>query len=471
MLSLLFSCYSTPSIPLGDSLPPQTESSSHEFIIVGGGASGIAAAKTLIESGHTPLILEKESQLGGAGIHAGRYFAVDTPWQSQNNIEDDLDIALSEWTTLTGCAPHPSLNDFLSSSSALLEWLGEEYFDDVNYAPDAGWRIHPLNPDVGPPPLRLWAESLYEYAQTNTEVVGLIVDNGRVLGVRTSTTDYFSNNVILATGGFGRNLKHVQSVYPTLTEENWYSEAWPKMLGSGLDILDTIGSLDLHLGLHVHGVEDVVHGQPEVMLIGAINKTLIVNQNGERHFNEEDFERLSFGGQHFGEDQFYAIFDSELWANTAFNQFSYNTESDAVLFSSEEYLALGDVVSSDHWEEIAEDIPVPVNQLIETVTNYNTFIDSGTDPLGKDLSGIPALRVPPYYALPLRYSTGRSFGVVNNNEDMRVCNENNCIEGLYVTGELQGLMCGSDGGFTGSITAALYSGRKAAIHAKTNQYD
>lgn len=469
MLSILLSCYAQPVIPLGDSPSPQASPSSHDFIIVGGGASGIAAAKTLIELGHTPLILERESQLGGAGIHAGRYFAVDTPWQTQNNIADDLDTALSEWTALTGCASHPSLKDFLSTSSTILEWLGEEYFDDVNFAPDAGWRIHPLNPDMGPPPLRLWAESLNDYAETNTEVVGLIVDSDRVLGVRTSTTDYFSEHVIMATGGFGRNLKHVQRVYPTLTEDSWYSEAWPNMLGSGIEILDDIGSLDLHLGLHVHGVEDAVLGQPEVMLIGAINKTLIINQNGERLFNEEDFERLSFGGQHFEDDHFYAIFDSELWANTAFNPFSYNTDSDSMLFSSEEYLAFGNVISSNHWEEIAEDIPVSGNQLIETVTAYNTFIDAGSDPLGKDLSGIPALRVPPYYALPLRYSTGRSFGGVKNDEDMRVCNESNCIEGLYVTGELQGLMCGADGGFSGSITAALYSGRKAAIHATTNQ--
>ena len=55
-------------------------------IIIGGGASGLSVGIRLLELGISPLLLEKEAELGGAGIHAGRFFAVDTQLQKSLNI-------------------------------------------------------------------------------------------------------------------------------------------------------------------------------------------------------------------------------------------------------------------------------------------------------------------------------------------------------------------------------------------------
>ena len=57
--------------------------------IIGAGASGLSAGIRLLELGIEPLILEKEATVGGAGIHAGRFFAVDTIFQANQNITDE----------------------------------------------------------------------------------------------------------------------------------------------------------------------------------------------------------------------------------------------------------------------------------------------------------------------------------------------------------------------------------------------
>lgn len=455
--------------PQNQSLPPQREPSSQEkydAIIIGGGASGMAAARRLIELGHEPLIIEKQDILGGAGIHAGRFYAVETEWQEQQGIEDSVASALGEWTERTKCSPHPALEDFLSQSSGILEWIGNEYFDKVQYTPDSGWRIHPMNDAAGVPPLRIWSENLSSYANFNTTISELIVENNSAVGViDTDGKRFYSSRIIVATGGFGRNLDYVNLVYPEFGSSNWHTETWPEAHGLGFGLFTDYVGITPYVSLHVHGVTDAYIGQPEVMVVGSLSKSLIVNQTAERLFNEEDFEQLHFAGEVYGENTFFALFDDELWQNTAFKSFSFNHPENAdQSYTSAEYQAVTDVVTAETWQQLAQILDIP-NALENTVNNYNNSVNDGVDALGKDLENIPKLSMPPFYALPLKYATGRSFNGVQTDENMQVCNDGGCIEGVYAVGELQGLMCADNGGYNGSITAAIYAGYTAANHA------
>ena len=466
MLFLIIACQISSVIPQMPNIDQSVDLETFDAIIIGGGASGMATAMRLIELGIEPIILERQPALGGSGLYAGRFFAVDTPWQANHNIEDSVATALNEWTNQTQCLPHPALEAFLSESSAILDWIGPEYFNDVNYNVDVGWRIHPLNPDAGKPPLAVWAEYLASYTELNTKAIRIETTANGFYRVHTdSGSVYTSANIVVATGGFGRNIDFIQSVFPTMTENDWHSEAWPYADGSGLELISPFAPVDPFVSLHIHGVTDPLLSQPETMIVGDLSKALVVNQNGQRLFNEEDFEQLSFGVSQFSNHDFFVLFDAPLWSNTAFKAFSFNhPDLEDQILTSEQYENAAAPHIAETWVQLGSELGIPSDTLNQTVQDYNTGINEGNDTFGKDLQGIPAIGLPPFYALPLRYSSGRSFKGVDTNINMQVCHTEGCIEGLYAVGELQGLICASEGGYNGSITAAIYTGYAAAEH-------
>ena len=340
-----------------------------------------------------------------------------------------------------------------------------EYFSEVNYSSDVGWRIHPLSPEVGKPPIAQWAENLEEYALTNTAAIEIIQKDGTYRVITDTGQRLKSANLVVATGGFGRKPEIIQEVYPNMSDELWHSEAWPNAKGNGLELLKPFAEVDPFVSLHVHGATDPLLDRPEVMIVGALSNAIIVNQEGERLFNEGDFEQLNFGATQFSQNTFYALFDSPLWENTAFKALSFNhPDLEDQIFTSIDYEANRMIPSAETWSQIAAELGIDPDQLDETVQTYNAHIQSNLDPLGKDLSDLPAIGLPPLYALPLQYSSGRSFKGVKTNAHMQVCNGSECAQGLYAVGELQGLMCASKGGYNGSITSAIYAGYAAANH-------
>ena len=123
--------------------------------------------------GISPLLLEKENDLGGAGIHAGRFFAVDTKWQHELNIVDSVEHALDEWIDITGALPDDNIETFIRKSASTLDWIEsfDIQFEAIQRDIGAGEspRIHSLSP-TSPHPLTLWSETLLPYSKLNQTV-------------------------------------------------------------------------------------------------------------------------------------------------------------------------------------------------------------------------------------------------------------------------------------------------------------
>ena len=197
---------------------------------------------------------------------------------------------------------------------------------------------------MGKPPIAQWAESLEEHALTDTAAIEIIKKDGIYRVITDTGQRLNSANLVVATGGFGRNLQLIQEVYPNMNDEQWHSEAWPKAKGSGLELLKPFAEIDPFVSLHVHGATDPLLDQPEVMIVGALSNAIIVNQEGERLFSESDFEQLNFGADQFAQNTFYALFDSSLWENTAFKALSFNhPDLEEQIFTSIDYEADGDI--------------------------------------------------------------------------------------------------------------------------------
>ena len=95
---------------------------------------------------------------------------------------------------------------------------------------------------------------------------------------------------MLATGGFARNTEIVLDSLPEIDNHDWHMEAWPGMTGDSIEWLRAL-NLPLqnmeHIGLYAHGVTDVYLHHPEIMVVPALERSLIMNQNGLRVFNEQ----------------------------------------------------------------------------------------------------------------------------------------------------------------------------------------
>ena len=134
MITLLLACSASieadtygrdTSEPPQDDLLASPPLASADVVIIGGGASGLAAGRTALDAGATVIIIERESTLGGSAFYAGSYFAVGTPWQAKAGYTDSVELALQEWATLTngGDPSHPWVENFLQDSADNLEWM------------------------------------------------------------------------------------------------------------------------------------------------------------------------------------------------------------------------------------------------------------------------------------------------------------------------------------------------------------
>ena len=432
-------------------------------VIIGGGASGLTTGIRLLELGITPLLLEKETELGGAGIHAGRFFAVDTQWQKELNIVDSTETALEEWIEMTGAHPDDNVQDFILHSSQTLEWIEsfDIQFESVQRDIGAGSipRIHSLSP-TSPHPLALWSETLLPYSKLNQTVQGIEqVDDHFIISTNTET--YKAEHVVIATGGFARNSEIVLESLPEIDQHNWHMEAWPGMTGDSIEWLRSL-TIPLqnmeHIGLYAHGVTDVYLNHPEIMVIPALERSVILNQNGLRVFNEQYTQSLEGGQRMLNEERLYAIFDAPLWQGTTFQGVGYNYP-EPPLISSTEFEETGTVFMENDLRDLALTLGMDGTTMTRTLSVYNEGVLSNSDLLGKDVPNLTAVQTPPFYAVELQLSTGKSFG----GAEVDLVGHTP-IQNLYTIGESAGFLgtTASGWGFSGSITACYYLGKKAA---------
>jgi len=461
----LFSC--TPNQTLDPSVG--SDETIVDVLIIGGGASGMATAKRLLELGIEPLILERESQLGGAGIHAGRFFAVATPWQQEAGIQDSLSLALEEWPDFSGgYSSPPQIQSFLAQSADTLLWLQENgaVFDGVHKDIGAGSipRIHKLSSEV-PPPLIQWTPELLLYSQVNTEVTSLEQQNDYFI-VAAEDEQWKAKHVVITSGGFARNIHLVEENLPQITEFNWHTEAWPGMTGMSVDLLS---DLDIslpnlsNLGLYAHSVTDVILGQPEVMIIPALQRSVIVTKEGTREFNEQLTQSLQSGQIFLEKGPLFAIFDTPLWQGTTFQGMGYNYEN-VTSVTSEYFQENSNLINFETLDQLANHFSFPIEQFVNTISMYNQGIENGQDLFGKDVHILSPIQTPPFYALPITITTAKSFGGANTNQHGTILNEGNIISRLYAAGEASGFLGGDfvGWGFSGSITACYHQGKMIA---------
>jgi fumarate reductase flavoprotein subunit len=469
--------------------------SDYDVIIVGGGGAGLAAGILAREAGASCMVLEADKKLGGAtALSAAVLYAAGTSVQRARGIEGDTPDAMYHYMmTLAGWEANPRIVRVLCDNSApALEWLvsiGVEFPPEylVCSGVDDTPRGHPSRGAGGSVAERLinaaGARGV-EHA-LNTRVDSLIVEKGRVVGVRAEGVELRGGTVILTTGGFGNSPQMIERLFPSAAQHGAWTYAVhfaaPFILGDGITLGESVGAeivgKDTGLLLPTSGLGKFVEAflPPWIML---------VNKQGRRFMNESAPYAVSGYIINAQPDQHgYAIFDdTALTEGSQDMRFADPYHSGAAMPTWEynllrKSIAAGKTLKADTIGQLANQIGLPPGALEASVERYNGHCDAGSDPeFFKETERYFPLRNPPYYAREVRAAViGQTGAGLNVNEKAQVLDGfARPIPGLYAAGEVLGCSCGKrySGGGVGILNAMVFgriAGREAASEVRRRE--
>lgn len=475
-----------------------------DIVIVGGGGAGLAAAVAATNEGASVILIEKMGFLGGNSIVVGGIYNSNNPdlqdFNFQDTRSDAIDGLILEALEEDPISPeHAELIEIVRAEFEEYLESDRTLFDSHNWFALQMWRGGDQVADLGKvrimtenalPSMR-WLESMGMefqdvitigagslYARTHravlpngigfinaftdtletaanytllmdTRATSLIMDGDTVVGVNAVGRDgnqvtlNANNGVILATGGFAGNVELRQYfgegvlwpyLGPTLADSNM-----PGVTGDGLFMAEAVGAALVNMyHIQLLHVCNPYTGATYDIIPGA---QIFVNQEGLR-FVREDGRRDDMsqaildqtGGRMFQIGSSDAIGDPETWTALGGQTLAF-------------YLSIGHsgYTVADTLEELAEKMGIPPAALVQTVEEYNRYVESGTtDSFGR-ATFAPQMLIGPWYAFPRAPAVHHTMGGVLVDHETRVLREDgSAIEGLFAAGEITGVVHGSN---------------------------
>lgn len=499
------------------------EETTVDVVVLGGGVSGTAAALTAAEKGAKVLVVEKMPVLGGAGLMASGFSAVESSLQKAKGMKytkGELTQRLLEYNQFLSNGPLTKA--IVDKSSSTVDWLIKhgvelEIIESTggNASRNSVQQAHfndPIKDDVYHR-LKNGGEASYKklYAdfaalggKVMTKTVGksLIQDEkGRVVGLIAEKEDggtltVHAKSVILASGGFGANREMMEK---SLLTKNYFPLTWPNM-GEGVQMAWKAGGAKWGVNTSlIHAVQlvdiqpsDAAHhgGAAEAAgdspLIWLLKSPLLwVDVSGSRFADESN------------------VYDSAFWANVAYSvggnyyiivdtptlqSFSKNAMPFPLSGAGPanppkpgDFVALADaatkggasktVFKGKDLNELATNMGIAPDNLKGSATRYNSFVKAKKDDdFGKKAEFLAyGVEKGPFYAFKTEVVSLSSLGGIRVNEHLQVTNENlQPIPGLYAVGNNAAGFYAGEGypPYQGLANGfALHSGRIAGEHA------
>lgn len=498
--------------------PVEDVEATYDVVVLGGGGAGLTASITAAQNGAKVILVEKAGSLGGNTLIAGQGFnACDPERQANTEMSEallgelksylDLDPAdfgafaevletvkgqINDYiasgsttlfdspelhmlhtymggkrTGLDGTVIEPDLElarTFATNALDALEWaesIGAQWNDTTSTILGAMWpRSHGLANGNVITILTDAAKANGVEIVTDTRANELIVENGKVVGVKATTSEganvtlHANSGVVLATGGFSANAPMVVEYnnYWSGLSDTMPSTNAPTITGDGIVMAKAIGADLVGMGFaQLMPSSHPVDGSLFSGIWGSAETQVFVNKEGKRYVNEyAERDVLSKAALEQTDGIFYIICDNKIAKN-------------ADVAGME---AKGNVVVADTLEELAEKLGIPADTFVETIERYNSFVDAQKDDdFGKPLFG-EKIDEAPFVATPRSPSLHHTMGGVKIDTNTHVIStEGNVIDGLYAAGEVTGGLHAGNRLGGNAMTDFLVFGRIAGENA------
>ena len=451
-----------------------------DVVVVGMGASGTTAALRASEGGASVIGIEATESIGGFGNAAQGMFAV-------GSVEQKARYADGETTDEEYWYDHfQERNNNMGNSKLIREFIAEAK-NTVSYM---------LNHGVG----FFLSETAQQIAHFDTEVVyhrwnnanpfeylgdaldkagvdvhyattanSIIVDkDGNATGVKCTKKDggtltVNAKSVVISTGSFANNEELMKE---TLGEDVYANcNVLAGSYAPGVDMMWDIGADKGELLTMNHLLKDTVEFTSSVLSQGGYAYTIVDQATVDRwtDMSQENtgtwvhyWDRFGIVDENGNPTIYHAPISSDDW-KSGFDQLTEANEGGVF----------------DALEEAAAFIGCDVEDLQETVDNYNSYVKSGKDEeFFKSKESLKySVSEGPYYVTKGHAGVLGALGGVNTNEKLQVLNEDHeVIKNLYATGNnVSGISYGTYQDVEGvGLGFSLTSGRLAGIQAARN---
>ncbi len=488
-----------------------------DVLVIGVGASGTVAALKAAESGAKVLGVEATSGIGGFGHAAQGMFAVGSVEQQDRYGEDGETTDEEYWYN-----HFQERNNNMGNAKLIRTFIGEAK-NTISYMLNRGvgfflsktpQQIAHFDTETvyhrwnNADPFTYLGEALDENGveiRFNTTAYELITDaDGNVTGAKCTKEDggtltVNATSVILSTGSFANN---AELMTETLGEEVYKNSM--VLAGAelpGLDMAWNAGAAQGELLTMNHGVVTLNAGDETVSQLTLNTPILWVNNQGKRFMNEDLLtDTVEFSSAVIAQGGYaYTIVDQatvdrwtdETQENTGtwvhyWDRFGIVDENgDPTIYhapiSAEDWATGFELLTEageggvfETLEEVAEFLGCDVDDLKETVSNYNTYVENGYDEefFKSAESLVYTVEEGPFYVTKGHSGVLGALGGVNTTEDLEVLTETNeVIKGLYATGNnVSGVSCGTYQDVEGvglgfSLTSGRLAGAAAAEYA------
>ncbi len=478
-----------------------------DVVVIGGGGAGLAASTSASARGASVILLEKGLALGGNTLRSGgAYNAVDPARQKAvamdssqitelKHILDTDPASIHEEYRDTLATLKSQIRDYLKGDTSVLfdtvelhtyqtylggmrtgldgsivygkqelvsqlteksleslEWLVSQekslsITDNIGTVLGGLWpRMHSISAPVGQgfiAPLENASVAQGTEIMLDTRAYELIMDNGRVVGVKaekgdgTPVTIHATKGVVMATGGYGAN--------PTMAIEydNYWGGIQPDMpttntalsTGDGILMGQAAGANLVGMGyIQMMPSSQPVTGSLGGGLWGSAEDQVFVNKEGRRFVSEyESRDVLAKAALEQTDGMFFIICDQESAGNPQpGGKNGWGNDIDTLIETKSVYKA-------DTLEDLARQFGADPAVLVAEIERYNSFTATGVDTDFAKIKIGAAIDVGPFYATPRTPSIHHTMGGLEINALAQVIDVNGqVIPGFFAAGEVAG---------------------------------
>ncbi len=456
-----------------------------DVVVVGSGFAGCSAAAQATADGAKVLVLEKMPTYGGNSIiNGGVYASWDDKFhyrQKLNLGDDSVDLHIKD--TLKG-------GDFFSIPE-LVKVLAEGATDALNWMIDEGGaKIRPTVVRAGGHSAyrthaagigKVYVDALKRIAEKNGAQIRLGTEvkwiwrkdadpKSPVLGVevkrgRRVTNIRINKGLILASGGFSRDIKMRADHYPYLAGNDWNCTNHPGATGEMIRYAQCVGADTLQMNF----IQLYPYADPETGILdtpalypfnGPGNGIVYVTKQGKRFISElarrdhVSFAQIALGPQ--GKPT-YTIFSDEMVEKFG------GTRQEV-----EAGLKKGRLVVADTIAELARKTGLPADALVDTIEKHNRYLAEGKDPeFNKPITkAMTPMKKGPFYSVAQWPAVHHCMGGLRINPKAQVVDVMGAvIPKLYAAGEVAGGVHGSNRLGSNAIPDCVVFGRVAGRNA------
>jgi predicted oxidoreductase len=466
-----------------------------DVVVVGAGAAGAAAFLEVAAAGGSVIGVDQLASFGGtAAVSGGGCCLPGTPVQTARGIDDSPELALRDLVEAgQGEADETWARFYFEHARAdVHDWLVGQGVRFVDLRPQEHntvprWHL-PAGSGRGLMDA-LWssvvARALADRWQWSTQVTDLIVEGGRVVGIRTLAggrrSEVRAGAVVMATGGFAGDLARVlEYAEPFRTVDRLLVGGGAGALGLGHRILADHGAALTHLQqVWVYATATPDYRDPSGLrglVVRGIEGAIWVNRQGHR-FHDESLSGPGTATPALLAQEpptCWAILDRPMALGMRVADPSFRVDAGSATERIDDLLASSpDIHSAETPGDLARSAGIDAKALDETIRRWNALVDSGAqvDPeTGRPLTGLRPLTGRPLYAIHFLPLVRKCLGGVRTDLRCRVlARSGEPIPGLFAAGELAGF---GGGGLSGRralegimIGASLFGGRVAGAWA------